>query len=1375
MGFSIGDIVKQQRRQRGWDQAELARRLGRVGQQTVSRWELGTSRPRRNMVAQLAELFELDVADLLKAAGYVAPTADRPDEISRPVRPHVIDLPLAELSPERFEQLSAELAQLLHPNAKVHRVGGQGHKQHGFDVVVRDPDAGVTGIQCKREKQFGPADVRDAVDAVEDSVDDHLLLLTRPAASPEARKEIAKHDSWTLWDAEDISRVIRSQLPLDAAVRLVDTFFPGWREPFLGVREPGPWLTNDEFFQPFSGDQLYTHDWGLVGRGDELNSVLSFLNDENVKLAVLVGRGGIGKTRLLRSIAVDAEREHSITVRFVATGLSVRPENFELLPTDERLVVIIDDAHERTDIAELIAGINRTRRQAKVLLALRPYGMTQLASDLRRIGLHPTDFPTWELEDLTAAEAETLSREILGPGPDASVVQRLAQVSTDCPLIAVVGAGLIKRGQLDPQRLEADDSIRSEVLRAFRDALVADPATGDSVLRREVLDAAAVLQPVRTEVEGFRSAMKQLTDAPFDKITAQLRSLEDAGVLLRRGQSLRIVPDLLGDVILAQACFDERSGLATGYLDRAHQATDGEALQHVFVNASRVDWQVRQEHANATSLVESLWSAVDTEFRSAGIRARVAILRLLRKVAFFQPDRALLIARWAVEHPTEVVEEVDHVLVRLYRPSYEDVLHELPPLLNNIALNFGYLPQAADLLWQLGREDERPTNQHPEHAIRVLADLAGYQTGKPISFNAALVDTARRWLADENVGDLPRSPFDVLEPLLETEGYDQFPDAFKISFRPYTINVNAVRSLRDQVINLALTEARSQDLRRAVRAIKAVGSGLHYPMGLFGRSVQKAEYDKWTPIFVDAIQRLQEIATDDTLDPVVGIAIRQALDWHATHAPVETRAAALTVLEHLPSSLDHELALVLHDGWGHLIANREDFEQSERDKQARFERVAAELIANRSAPTIVGLLVDRLRAERRGFGTSEGFPGPFVWTLVGMEPSIGEAICQKVAAEPDSMLLELIPVTLSRLGDTRPSKAMDFAHKLLANGDLSVVQRVGYAFGWNRGARSQLLDGEIDLLRHFAEHKDPGVRSSAVRAAQMISKVQRVEAVELVTHVRFADSLTVATDLFSSFGPHGFLSWTELSDTQAAGLLNQLRKCPSIDEYHVTEFLSRLSRDRPTSVIKLLIERGQHSEQDGTDSDYRALPFQWHSPLQVRLHAQFGGFLRQIRDWIASNIDSWQRRTMGAELFHAVAGEFDEPVMEILNEAIRIGSREQIEALGAILREAPPILVWEDVDFVRRVLSAAAAHGEDCLQAIGGALHASVISGIRSGTSGQPFSEDIDQRNKSAEIARTLIRGSVEERFYSSLQSSAEQSIRWSEVRDERLLDGRDW
>jgi hypothetical protein len=60
------------------------------------------------------------------------------------------------------------------------------------------------------------------------------------------------------------------------------------------------------------------------------------------------------------------------------------------------------------------------------------------------------------------------------------------------------------------------------------------------------------------------------------------------------------------------------------------------------------------------------------------------------------------------------------------------------------------------------------------------------------------------------------------------------------------------------------------------------------------------------------------------------------------------------------------------------------------------------------------------------------------------------------------------------------------------------------------------------------------------------------------------------------------------------------------------------------------------------------------------------------------------------------------------------------------------------------------------------------------GTPGQPFAEDVEQRDRAREIAQNLPGGSVAQRLYLSLQASAEHSIKWHADRDE-LMDGRDW
>ena len=1370
MSSEFGDLIRRERTSRGWDQAELALRLGNIGQQTVSRWERGGSRPRRNVAARLAEVLELEVAEVLAAAGYPDPTADSPDQLAKPVRPRAPRLPFGQLPEDRFEEFTADLAHILYPHHDVQRFGGRGDKQYGVDVIVRRDGRVVATFQCKRHERFGPEDVSQAVAAVTIEAGEHFLMLSRPTATSRARTAIGQHPRWVLRDGDAISRIVRMEIPRDAAVRLVDTYFPGWREDFLGVASPSPWLTPDEFFRPFSGEQLFTHDWQLVGRQDVLTAIIEMVVASNDNLGVLVGRGGAGKTRLLRAVADGVAAHESFNVRFLATSGHVRAEDFELLPPSP-LLVVVDDAHHRSDIADLLSGISRNRPDATVLLSVRPYGSNILADSARQLGVYASALPRWELTDLSLQEAEALVREVLGSDANALVVRRLASLAPDCPLIPVLGAGLHKRGRLDLTRLESDQLLREEILGRFRDAVIGNPATGDVELRRALTDALAILQPVRLDQPDFRDALESFTGVPFDRLMPHLRTLEQSGVLLRRGQSIRIVPDMLGDVILAQASIDDASGVSTGYVERARLAARGDALRNLFVNASRLRRQSDQNGRSGFSPIDALWNALGEEFRAADIGGRLSLLELVKKVSYYQPERALAIARWAIDNPTDAVDNVDSPLARLYRPTYANVLHELGPVVKYCAYTVEHLRNSMDILWELAQVDERPPNQHPEHPLRVLTELAQWESTKPPQFNEAVLSAAERWFDEDGS---TRSPFDVIDALLATEGSDHYSDGRAISFRPYALNVDVVRAVRSRVVALALAQARHRDVKRAVRAVKTIGNSLHYPLGMFGRTVGESERAVWTPVFVDTINQLCEVAQDPCLDPIVCVAIREAVDWHAMHATGDTRASARDVIARLPQSTEHRLALLLYDAWGHLgNEHPENYEDAERKRDAHRQAVA-EMAADLSDVEIIDMLRRRIEIQARAFEGKEGSPGRFVWTLIETRPSVGEAICALVQEVPTSVLTQLIPVVLAQIAEHSPDRAVPLARGLIASRDLQVLRCIALAFGWNRGSRTSLLDGEADLLREFAVDDDVPVRRSVAHACRWLVSEQRAEVIDLLSRIRFADSRAVADDVMTVFGLPEPLCWEEFPPAARESFVAQLLECPAIDGYEVNRFLATLSRVDPDTVIALMKDRVERAAAQNL-VEYQPLPTMWHVPLQFRSHDRFDQFLRDLRNWIASDADSWHRGRYGADLFRAVSGPFDDAVIAILDEVLASGEENQLEAVAAILREAPTQIVWDNTSFVRRALNAAADSGDEQLQAMGAALHAATMSNGRHGTPGRPFPEDITQRDRGAEIAATLPAGSVEWHFYNSLSQSAEDHIRWSLQLDAQILDGRDW
>lgn len=1361
--------------QRGWDQAELARRLGgRVGQQTVSRWESGRSRPRRGVVVEMAALFNVDAEELLAAANYTR-LADQSPPPQRPVRPLLTALPVSELGPDRFEELVTDIAQALYSRARVSRFGGPGHEQHGVDIVAVEDSRYIATFQCKRHIRFGPARIAEAIAAVTLEANIHYLVLSRRHASPGAREEIKKYQGWELWDGEDLSRIIRS-LPSDTGVRIVDTYFPGWREALLGIAEPGPWLSTEEFFLSLSAGPIYTHEWHLVGRQKEVDAILQFLSGGGEQIGFIVGRGGIGKSRLLREVAGRLEVGHGVHLRFVKPGVDLNAGHYERLPTDRPVVVIIDDAHDRDDLLTVVSDLLRRGPQVKVLLALRPYGVNALTSDLARIGIRAGDLPQWELPDLARDDATALAREALGPGWTDILAERLGVLTVDCPFITVVAGVLIRRGDLDPACVDHEETIRQEVLRKFRVVVVADPVSGDPEIRRSVLDGIAILQPFRTDDPAFQESLSKLIDRPYDRAMSHLRALEDAGVLLRRGSSMRVIPDLLGDVVLTEACFDSASQSSTGYIERAWASVGGDAVRNVFVNASRIDWRIRHDNSGAQSVTDTLWDEVEAFTRSAGVLGRLGVLKMLQKVAFFEPQRSLALIKWIIDNPTDSVEESDDPLARVYPPTYGQVLEEVPDVLRAIAYNLEHLPQAADLLWTLAVLDPRPTNPYPNHPLRVLSAMAEIEPRKPLEYNDRLIDAAEQWLASNDPPSARATPLDVLGPMLATEGSQQASVGFALQFRPFLVNPAVVHDLRERVIAIAMEHLGSSDIRRATRAVELIGAGLHYPHGLFGREVRDAERDSWTPIFIATLRQLAIRVASNRVDPIVAVSIRRMLKWHLEYSELGTRDAAREVISSLSDTLQTRTALALTDGWGDLIEGRtRDFETAEEIKQKQMGDLAAELVAAHSDEQLLEILTIRLTAQSLAGERSTGHPGPFVWTLVKTRPSLGLAICARISEQPDSVLVQILPVVVAVLAEEGPDAWLGAVRALLDTNDVALRRAVAQALGWNRGMRAALIGGEYDVLVELATDPDPLARTYVGRAAQRLVASARIEAIALASQIEVGNSSEVVEEVVQIFAGEGAVRWDELSEPQKQHFLQQLRSCPSIEGYWTGHLLSGLSKEHPSQVVRLLMDRIERWEMQDAGDDYDPLPFQWTSALQLRSHGDFVESLRAIGAWLAQEPDSWKRSTEGGKLFAAVALRYDDAVIAVLEESLSTPTEGDISALATIVRQAPPEFVYTEVEFVRRALRVAARLGPESVERLSGAFYGAAISGVRTGTPGQPLAADVQQRDKAKEIADRLPRGSEEEKLYRALQRSAEESMRWRADHDEKMLDGRDW
>ena len=132
--------------------------------------------------------------------------------------------------------------------------------------------------------------------------------------------------------------------------------------------------------------QLFNHTWFLVGRSDHLKHLHQFVKSKKDQVAILSGRGGIGKTKILQAFSSSL---HAVSPKlrayFVEEGVNITIESLDELPSLP-CVVLVDDAHRNESLPVLFAYIHQRQRPIKLVLSTRSHGADSLISSLIRAG-----------------------------------------------------------------------------------------------------------------------------------------------------------------------------------------------------------------------------------------------------------------------------------------------------------------------------------------------------------------------------------------------------------------------------------------------------------------------------------------------------------------------------------------------------------------------------------------------------------------------------------------------------------------------------------------------------------------------------------------------------------------------------------------------------------------------------------------------------------------------------------------------------------------------------------------------------------------------------------------------------------------------------
>lgn len=1298
-------------------QAELAARLD-SRQQTVSRWEAGTHRPRAQQLPVLAAILKIGADKLRRLAGYD----------SLPVTPLVEPFPTDRLDPVSFELFTADVAAAAYPGSDVRRLGASGHKQDGGDVIVRD-GARTILIQCKRTTQFGPSHVTAAVKAAQDAQADAYVLALSRVASPGAAEAVYKA-GWTLWDRDDFSREIR-KFPLETQKRLVDIYFPGHRQALLGLAEAGPWRTVEEFFRPWAAqEKTFSHAWPLLGRETDLAELEALLAAGQGRVTLLSAPGGMGKSRLLREIGEHAAAAHQTLVRFLVPNEELRSKDLEALGSGPKLLVV-DDAHDRDGLGLLLTFAEQAENQTTLLLAARPYGIDRLRREAAVQGL---EVQQHDLKRLTREQLLALARKVLA---DSGLPDLWAEAVVDAaggsPLIVSMGARVVARDRLPPELAKQTTGMRDYILGKFADVLAGDLGEGRDPLRTQILSVLALVQPFHIDDRRLHDLIETLTGLKGEAARDAIAGLVEAGVAFQRAGRYRLMPDVLGDYQIETSCLS--AGRLSHFAERALAVTPAALQTNLMVNLGRLDWRINDGDTSASTLLAEAWSRLDAIRDEWDDRLEAA-----KAVALYQPKQAIAFVE------------------RMVRSGR--TLSALADILRNAAHTPAYFAAAAEGLWELGRHDDRHINPYPSHPIRVLTDLAAYYPNKPLLYAKETLALGERLVADPSQWTGTHTPLEVLRPLLALEGTTHRSDGRVIHMGAFFVTYDLVAPLRNRVTEIVLGLLTHEDPKIARLAAAELDHILRYPMGAYGARMPDGLDQILDREFVQTLGWIRALIP--RLAFTTTLTIARQLRWLARRGPEAVALAAQDVLDAVTLGPDERLLLALEtahpldlefdygDAHRRVVAAyledvAEETEQAFPDPDARLARIGQALESLAAAGlemTSAHMLMNQLM--RRDMALTE--------RLVASALRQPEAPTARFAAQGLVYLLE----------PGGPPDALGYLRQAI-DGPVALQAAAANALA----ARREPTADELTLLRKLLRSDTSAVVMAAARAVWGLRDTDPALALDLVLGANLGVDRKVRDDLM--MGLHDERQAVGLPDAATAQrLLDRLEPLPDLQGYWTDKVLATLSETYPRETADFFLRRIARAGQDQKHR-FRAANFgpYGHEPLRFIQSSLGPEIIARTWSWLrAAWNDDLTFAYRAGEAFEAMFLDDDGFVARFFDGQLAQMSASDLKLAARLLARASPSFIFSQVEFISRFMDRVMSQDPEQVDPIAHTLSDSSRSGVRSGLIGVPTAADEAERDGATAALARLPRFSPARAVYESALHHAQWSI------DRAIRDG---
>jgi hypothetical protein len=1041
----------------------------------------------------------------------------------------------------------------------------------------------------------------------------------------------------------------------------------------------------------------------LVGRDTELRALSDFLSGPR-HVAVLGGRGGIGKSKLIRDWSAALPLD--VSVLFVRDGAVWHPEALKEVPVG-RVVLLADDAHADQDIAKLLVLVRElvaSGRDVKGVLLTRPSGESALDAQITR-RVPPSDVVRMpRLAPLPKSDSRRLAELLLRPERQAEVPY-LVSMAADTPLVLVVAAGLINRGVPLPA-MGREDEFRRLVL----DRLLDEYRTGTPGWLdwwNQLLDLIAAVGPTAGD-SSFVEAASAFLGKPSDEVIRAVDVLHARGLLSRRG-GIHVVPDALADHILEAAAFTS-NGQPTGYIQRVFDGFGETHLTEILSNAGEAEWQ----RSNGQGLLTSeIWGTVLERIEQVrGWELRRLLMSLERSAPYF-PQRVI-----------EVVDLAKRIADELQPEEGAEVIRELPSLLRGLRYHVDFIGPAVDRLFPLAQADRRAPHSYPGHAARVLEEMAAYGR-QPLVFNEEMLRAATRLSGQPGAFDAAYTPLDIIDELLEREVELTDSDEHALTISTRGLNYSAVATVRTEALALTEQLLSRPEPATQVKAFKVLIRLIGGSMRMLGRLPSTDEQTWQDAERVTALDVLERRIDIGTTSPVLLHEIKKALT-HLRPSDGGTVAARIdAVLAKIPDTDDMVIARSICTADWDCRDAADDFHGSET-RAATARARAVEMFTDRwPNPADQVEHLDAVLTSASDYSAVEYTAAGRFASEVFASSTVLDAAIHHMLAHPDGTLAQFMPFALSVLRANRPAAYQRFAKRLVRP-----ASRESFAYAATQvAALNNPTVGELVVLATALRRDSLGIRKLAIdgfgRAFANLPSDDIASAV--VDAIRLDPQLVEAVseafsrylDAVPTFNPH-----------VVQVLLERLVEIPKPDGYHVLTTIARLAGSHPELVAGFLLARLNRSATQ--DWRYKVVPGSVTREMDGTALRTWPGYIDFLQSVVESLNVAGSTPEHVAEIFWACGG-FDSAHLALLDELAHSSAPAAGDHLVALIRKSPSPLATVNPFFACHILESLVTQ-PSARQAVVGALIMNATPHSWSRTPGQPAPVWVTLRDQAQQL-----------------------------------------